>query len=274
MCRTFSVIVSILVAVGIGQAVGARATTVEVSIPFTTIGWHLMSLPLEPANNNILLDPDSGEIDPDSIFYDCYVAGNDPRNRLFRYEPGVGYWAYTGTAPPWGETWYQIDVAPGWWQGLWFLVDVPHTLTYTAYPISGDPMSRCLDISTSPKDWAWMMMGACARMPDPYDPDVTAWPTTSMVHDTMWGKSASCDELPALWWPTADCLGPDSWDSRCIGLPLSGYMTGAGYRTVSPSRPAYCGAPAAIDSLMPGEGYWLDVEDLGVWLRLQAGQWP
>jgi len=249
--------------------------TLEVSIPLTQTGWHMIALPLEPVDNNILLDPDTGLVDEDSIFNDSLVAGNDPRNRLFRIQPGVGYWTYNPSLYP-AERWYKMgetlagapDAGP-WWQGMWFLVDVPHTLTYTAYPPSASD-SRYLDISTSPTDWAWMMMGACARIPEPYDPDVTTWPLTSMVTDMTWGKSTPPTE-PAAWLSTANCALPDAWDSGYLGLPLSGYVTGVGYYTVSPSQVVHCGAPADTDSLTPGEGYWADIEDLEVWLKVEAG---
>jgi len=254
--------------------------TVEVSIPLTSVGWHMISLPLEPTSKTILVDRGTEEIDPDSIFYSSYVAGNDPRDRLFRYEPGVGYWRYNPEVDVF-HFWYEIDMEPPpgdphpgpWWQGFWFLIDEPHTLTYTAYPMAPGEQERPLDITTSPQEWAWMMIGACARVPEPYDPDVTTWPMTSAVTDTMWGQSP--DELPPLvWLPTADCGGPDAWDSGCIGLPLSGYVTGVGYYAVSPSESVYCGAAGMTDSLTPGEGYWLDVAGLGMWLKLYADQWP
>ena len=76
---------------------------------------------------------------------------------------------------------------------------------------------------------------------------------------------------PVAWLPTSDCGGPDAWDSGYIGLPLSGYSTGVGYYTVSPSQVTYCGAPADTNSLTPGEGYWTDIEDLEVWHKVQAG---
>ena len=94
-----------------------------------------------------------------------------------------------------------------------------------------------------------------------------------MCHDMMWGQS--CTEVPPTeWLPTSDCDGPDAWDSGYIGLPLIGYIPATGYYTVSPSQVVYCGAPATTPDLSPGEGYWLDVEDLCVWLRLGANQWP
>jgi hypothetical protein len=152
-------------------------------------------------------------------------------------------------------------------------VDVPHTLTYTAYPLPDDFMYRRVDISTSPSDWAWVMMGACARVAEPYDPDVTTWPATSMVHDIMWGQS--CSEVPPTeWLPTSDCDGPDAWDHGKIGLPLIGCWPCVGYYTVSPSQVLYCGAPADVSGLTPGDGYWLDVEDRCLWMRLRADQWP
>ena len=128
---------------------------------------------------------------------------------------------------------------------------------------------RFLDVTTGPSDWAWMMMGACTRILETHNPDVTTWPDTSMVSDMTWGQSTPPTE-PTTWLPQSDCGGPDAWDSGYIGLPLSGYISGTGYYTVSPSQVAYCGAPATTDGMRPGEGYWADIENLEVWLRLLA----
>jgi hypothetical protein len=113
------------------------------------------------------------------------------------------------------------------------------------------------------------MMGACARVPEPYTSDVSGWPTTSLVTDITWGVSTPPTE-PAAWLPTADCGLPDAWDSGLIGLPLSEFATGIGYVTASPSQPTYCGAPADQDYMVPGKGYWTDIEDLEVWMKLSA----
>ncbi|KPJ63423.1 hypothetical protein AMK68_03950, partial [candidate division KD3-62 bacterium DG_56] len=112
---------------------------IEVAIPLTELGWQMISLPLEPVNKNILLDRATDLVDPGSIFYDGYVAGNDPHGRLYRYQPGVGYWPYNPLIVP-EHSWYEVGVDPPpgkphpgpWWQGFWYLVDVPHTLTYAA----------------------------------------------------------------------------------------------------------------------------------------------
>jgi hypothetical protein len=118
-----------------------------------------------------------------------------------------------------------------------------------------------------------MMIGASARVSEPYHPDVTVWPLTSLVTDVTWGASTPPAE-PSIWLATSECGGPDAWDSVLIGLPLSGYIPGVSYYTVSPSQAVYCGAPADGSALRPGEGYWIDVKDLDVWMRLQANQWP
>jgi PKD repeat protein len=246
-----------------------------VAIALPEPGWHMISLPLEPVDKSILLDRATGEVDPSAIFYSSSIAGNDPRGRLFRIEAGVGYWAYNPDLFV-AQSWYEVGVEPPpglpdpgpWWQGFWFLVDVPHTVTYTAYGQAASD-ARFMDISSGPGSWAWIMMGACARVSEPYDPDVTTWPLTSMVTDLTWGASTPPTE-PTTWIPTSDCGLPDAWDTGLIGLPLSGYDPGVGYYTVSPSQTLYCGAPTPTDSLTPGEGYWLDVEDLSAWLKVSA----
>jgi hypothetical protein len=252
---------------------------VWVDIPLTETGWHMISLPLEPEDHNILLNRLSGDIDTLAVFYNSYLAGNDPRNRLFRTQPGVGYWTYNPTLYP-GESWYEIGVEPPpgkpdpgpWWQGFWFLVEVPHTLRYLAVsPVGSVTHERFIDISASPWDWAWVMIGACARAPYPYQDDVTAWPGTSLVHDVVWGRGGPTTP-PAVWLPTADCTGLDALHQGLIGLPLIGYRPGFGYYPISPSPPLYCGAPADRADLTPGEGYWLDVEDPEVWMRVAPDQ--
>jgi hypothetical protein len=255
--------------------------SVQVSIPLTTPGWHMISLPLEPIDKSLLLDRGSGQVDPESIFYDAYAAGNDPRNRLFRIRPGVGYWTYNPYLYP-DESWYEVGVEPPagkpdpgpWWQGFWFLVVQPHVVTYAAYPPSGAPDARAVSIASASTDWAWMMVGACARIPDPYDPDVTTWPATNAATDMGWGSSPP-PTLPASWLPTSTCAGADAWDQSLVGLPLSGYLTGSRYYAVSPSAgQPYCGPPADTADLRPGEGYWLDVEDPALWLLVRSDQWP
>jgi hypothetical protein len=139
-------------------------------------------------------------------------------------------------------------------------------------------MVRFLDINKNYAPgtftWAWIMTGACARVSEPYASDVATWPLTSIVTDMMWGNSCT-GEPPTVWLPTSDCAGDDAWDQGKIGLPFVGYTPGVGYYTVSPpSGQPYCGAPADTQYLTPGEGYWLDVEDPCVWLRLLANQWP
>jgi hypothetical protein len=300
MYRRFGIIVFLALIAAIGLATGGPTsaathsvksaatdqTTVEVSIPFASEGWHIMSVPLEPVNKTILVDPHTGLVDPDSIFHDSHLAGNSPVNRLFRYQPCAGYWAYNPyiITPP--NCWFYLgmqctdctclDYPPvgPWWQGLWLLVEVPHTITYTAYVPPPGARVGSLDVTLCPDEWGWMMVGACARVPDPYDPDVSTWPATDMVTDMMWGQSVPPDE-PTAWLPTSDCAGPDARDQGAIRLPLLGYATGVGYYMASPpSGQPYCGAPADTHYLTPGEGYWLDVEELDVWLSLLAGQWP
>jgi PKD repeat protein len=250
------------------------ATTVQVDIPLTITGWHMISLPLRPVDNNILLDPSTGQVDPSSIFANC-LPNNDPRNRLFRIEPGVGYWTYNPSLYP-AQRWYKIgealagapDSGP-WWQGFWFLVDSPVTISYTAYPPETE--SRLLDIHTAPGDWAWMMIGGCGNPPDPYNPDVTTWTGTSLITQTTFGRSAPPNP-PATWIPTSDCAVPDAWDQGYIGLPLSGYNAdplNRGYYSVSPPQgQPYCGAPAPSSVLAAGEGFWFDIEDTQAWMKV------
>ncbi|KPJ63422.1 hypothetical protein AMK68_03945 [candidate division KD3-62 bacterium DG_56] len=124
-----------------------------------------------------------------------------------------------------------------------------------------------MDISSSPKDWAWVMVGVCGRVPEPYDPDVTTWPAASLTTEVVWGTSPPPIE-PATWLPTSDCSGLDAWHQGYLGLPLSGYLIGERYYTLSPSVEGYCGVPADTDILRPGEGYWLDIEYHTIWLQL------
>jgi hypothetical protein len=240
------------------------------------VGWRMISLPLEPVDKTILIDRTTRSLDPRSIFAASYCAGNDPRMRLFGTEPGVGYWTYDPNPYP-DYSWYELGVEPPpgypdpgpWWQGFWLWVDTPQKLKYAAFRPSDSADAHFLDITASPGAWAWMMFGACARTPTPYNPDVTTWPTTSTVTDLGWGKSPR-SVPPVTWVPTCTCLGPNARDLGYIGLPLDGYVPGVGYYSVSPP----CCGPADTDSLTPGEGYWLDVEDPEVWMRVLAGQYP
>ena len=281
-----------------GQDIVVGPAAVTVSIPLSE-GWHMISLPLEPVNKNVLIDRETRQVDPDSIFANC-LPDNDPRDRLFRMEPGFGYWVYNPTLYP-CEAWYEIGVEPPprdptpmcpdpipypgpWWQGFWFYVASPQgaTITYEAYPLSMESMVRFLDLNRNfaPGTFAngWMLFGACARMPElsPWNPDVSTWPLTNTVTDMMWGKSTPPTQ-PAAWLPSSYCGGPDAWDLGYIGLPIVGYWPGISYYSVSPpagAPPNYCGSPADTRYLTPGECYWLDVEDPCVWVRVWADQWP
>jgi PKD repeat protein len=253
--------------------------TVQVEIPLSQ-GWHMISLPLEPVNKTILVDRETGVEDPGSILCAVWQQGNDPRSRLFRMEPSIGYWVYNPDLYP-TESWYEIGIKPPpgkphpgpWWQGFWLLVEPVEgvTISYTAHAMPTDPMARALDINENQApgtfDWGWMLIGACARVPNPYTSDVTIWPPTSMAVDLMWGSASPGP--PTVWLPTADCSGPDAWTQRYIGLPLVGSTAGVGYYAASPppGEPC-CGAPADTDNLTPGHGYWIDIENPNVWLRL------
>jgi hypothetical protein len=268
-----------------GQQIVVLPLPVEVSIPLSA-GWHMISLPLEPVNKTILVDRDTKQEMPGSIFYTAWQQGSDPRNRLFRMEPAVGYWVYNPAFYP-DESWYEIGVEPPpgkpspgpWWQGFWLLVELPEgiTLSYEAYPMPEGAMPRFLDLNENypagTYTWAWMLMGACARVPEPYDPNVTTWPLTNVATDIMWGQEPPSPPLD--WLPTCMCEGPDAWDEGCIGVPLVGFTPGVGYYSVSPLRgEPYCGPAADTNCLAPGEGYWLDVEHPQAWLSLLADQWP
>jgi PKD repeat protein len=246
------------------------SAVVEVSVTLDAVGWHMISLPLEPVDKSILLDRETKLVDPDAIFYTAYAQGVDPRSRLFRYQPGVGYWAYDPQLYP-NESWYEVgmDPPPGkpdpgpWWQGFWFFAEAPVTITYAAYPVSVSSEVRALDLQGV--ESSWLLVGGFGRPSAPYQPDTRTWAPTAMATEV----SFSLDPL-GPWVLTTDCLPEtdDAFHAGWVGLPLSGYLCNVGYYGVSPSQLEYCGYPGVADALYAGEGFWMSVEDPGVWLRL------
>jgi hypothetical protein len=228
----------------------------------------MISLPLEPVNKTILIDRETGGIDPESIFYSVYQQGLDPRSRLFRYQAGVGYWVYDPQLYP-VEAWYEIDVEPPpgrphpgpWWQGFWFYAATPVTITYTAHVPPSVPEARRLDLEGAAS--SWLMVGGFGRPPVAYQPDASTWAPTPAAADVVFSLGPD-----GPWVPTSDCddLIDDAFHLGWIGLPLSGFTCNVGYYAAGPPQEPFCGHPGAVDALYAGEGYWLSVEDPELWL--------
>jgi hypothetical protein len=137
------------------------------------------------------------------------------------------------------------------------------TITYTAYAPPADPEPRALDIAG--RGWSWLLVGGFGKPPSPYTPDTRHWAPVSLATEVAFRQG-----LSGPWVPTTDCVPAtaDAFHLGWIGLPLSGYTCGVGYYGVSPSAALYCGGQAAGDGALAGEGYWLDVEEPDIWLRV------